>query len=253
MVHKTNSILLFIVFLGILAGCSRYASPLKVEPASANSPACYIVYDAGSSGTRLSIYQKIGMNWLEHDGPKVSALADPVREIRGKSKQDIEPVANEIITALDAVKQDGPIDKKGKPKWQAFDWSTQCQLVSVGIYATAGMRIAEQQNPSASLELWKIVKQKLVEKLGSCRPIEGGRSKTGRASPDLAPAGDTDSGRRRPRTRRGRHIKMDSIRDEFPTAISGEPGRNRPEVDSGGRRATLRHPASRIKRSKQRS
>ncbi|MFI5391458.1 MAG: nucleoside phosphatase, partial [Bacteriovoracales bacterium] len=47
---------------------------------------CRIIFDAGSSGTRLYIYEKgSGENaWIEHEGPKVEAIADPVREIRGK-------------------------------------------------------------------------------------------------------------------------------------------------------------------------
>ena len=42
---------------------------------------CHIMYDAGSSGTRLYIYEQQDSIWVPHEGPKVGALADPVREI----------------------------------------------------------------------------------------------------------------------------------------------------------------------------
>lgn len=136
------------------------------EPsASEDCPSCYIMYDAGSSGTRLYIYEKKGTDWIEHEGPKVSALADPVREIRGKTRKDIETVTTEVVSALDAIKQDGPV-KEGKPKWKAFDWTGQCNVVAANIFATAGMRIAEQENRGASAELWKTLEHKLIEKVG---------------------------------------------------------------------------------------
>lgn len=92
----------------------------SVAMADAPPPACYILYDAGSSGTRLYVYEQQGKNWLEHEGPKVTALADPVREFRGKKWQDADAVLNEVVAALDSIKQDGPV-KNNKPAWKAFD------------------------------------------------------------------------------------------------------------------------------------
>jgi hypothetical protein len=145
-------------------------SALAAEPiqpvAASKPPVCQIVFDAGSSGTRLYVYEKQGKNWLEHAGPKVSALADPVREIRGKTHGDIDAVTSEVVTALDSIKTAGPVDQKGKAAWSAFDWSKQCQVTATMVLATAGMRVAEQENREKSIELWSNLKQKLQAKLG---------------------------------------------------------------------------------------
>ncbi len=60
--------------------CGALFSPMAWSASS-----CNIIFDAGSSGTRLYIFEQQGEQWLSHAGPKVSALADPVREIRGKT------------------------------------------------------------------------------------------------------------------------------------------------------------------------
>jgi len=126
---------------------------------------CHIVYDAGSSGTRLYIYQYVANQWIEHAGVKVSALADPVSGHRGKTFGDILPVIDEVIGALDSILKDGPM-KNGKAKWQAFDWEVHCNLASAQVLATAGMRIAEYENHSASEMLWHDLAQKLQERVG---------------------------------------------------------------------------------------
>lgn len=135
-----------------------------------NSTVCHAIYDAGSSGTRLYLYQQTaamqqGGQWLSHEGPKVAALADPVREIRGKTWADVGSVTDEVVQALEDLRQDGPL-KKGKPEWQGFDWQAECQLQSVRVLATAGMRIAEQENRQRSAELWQMLKQKLQQTVG---------------------------------------------------------------------------------------
>ncbi len=157
-------LLVCVLFLGTIA----FTPPLS---AAGGASPCYIMYDAGSSGTRLYIYENRGDEWLEHAGPKVSALADPVREINGKDTWDIEAVTTEVVSALDGIKQDGPM-KEGKPKWKAFDWSRQCNLVSADVYATAGMRIAEQENRDSSEALWKSLKKKLKKKVGETASVD---------------------------------------------------------------------------------
>ena len=69
-----------------------------------NTNACYIMYDAGSSGTRLYVYEQAGSQLIEHEGPKVAALADPVRSFRGKTPADIGAVTDEVVGALDLIK-----------------------------------------------------------------------------------------------------------------------------------------------------
>jgi len=124
------------------------------------------MYDAGSSGTRLYIYEKTaGTNaWIEHEGPKVEALADPVREIRGKKWSDMNEVVQTIPKALDLIKTTGN-------KWKAFDWEKNCNIVSAVVLATAGMRMAEQQQPEKSRILWNNVKLALSQKVGDKIPV----------------------------------------------------------------------------------
>ena len=129
-----------------------------------NRSKCYVIYDAGSSGTRLYIYQ--GIDLTEHEGPKVAALARPILGENDKSWQDAANVTTEIVSALDAMMEDGPLDE-GERKWDAFDWETQCNIVSASVYATAGMRLAEQKNRQKSEELWGMLKRKLRAKVGT--------------------------------------------------------------------------------------
>ncbi|MFZ2727290.1 MAG: hypothetical protein WAX77_13635 [Methylococcaceae bacterium] len=161
-----NKIILPLVFCVASSYAQADTAPVA-SPTAATLPVCQIVFDAGSSGTRLYIYQKQDNNWLEHPGPKVGALADPVREIRDKKHSDIDVVTTEVVSSLEAIKQDGSVNKKGNKEWPAFDWQAQCQVVSSMVYATAGMRIAEQENPAKSVELWRNLKQKLQAKVGA--------------------------------------------------------------------------------------
>jgi len=140
-------------------------SAVTSVPAAAVSD-CHAVFDAGSSGTRLYLYQENGGQWLTHEGPKVGALADPVREIRGKRWNDANAVTDEVVTALAALRQDGPADDDGKLEWSGFDWQQHCALRSVSVYATAGMRIAEQENRQRSAALWQMLNHKLVAEVG---------------------------------------------------------------------------------------
>lgn len=141
------------------------SSALSIAPAW-GADDCHAIYDAGSSGTRLYIYQQQNGQWISHEGPKVSALADPVREIRGKTWQDAPAVTTEVVEALDAIRTDGPM-KDGKPAWQAFDWQQQCELRSARVLATAGMRIAEQENRPRAEQLWMMLAKKLRAEVGN--------------------------------------------------------------------------------------
>jgi hypothetical protein len=156
------------IFLLLFTQCITLAAePVKTEANAEKRPSCYILFDAGSSGTRLYVYEKQSTGWFEHVGPKVGALADPVREFRGKKHSDIDAVTSEVVATLDDMKEEGPFDeKKGKNKWKAFDWSKQCHILGAMVYGTAGMRIAEQKNREKSSELLTVLKQKLQEKVG---------------------------------------------------------------------------------------
>ena len=164
--------LVILIFMGLSVNACMTTKPMSIAPLNKdNISRCHIIYDAGSSGTRLYIYQHKKDEWIEHQGAKVAALADPIRANRGKSFKDLNAVIDEVITALDSIRQDGALDQHGKAKWQAFDWQTDCQLASVQVLATAGMRLAEYENRKNSHLLWQTLKQKLQEKLGTTVPI----------------------------------------------------------------------------------
>jgi hypothetical protein len=140
--------LLSITALALLLGaCAAQLEP--VQTGDALSP-CHVVYDASSSRTRLYIYEQTATGWVEHVGPGTGALADPVREIRGKTISDAGAVTDEIVAALDDIRRDGPLNRNGKPDWPAFDWKKLCRIDTAAVYATAGMRLAEQSDADAS-------------------------------------------------------------------------------------------------------
>ncbi len=163
----------------LLLALSGLSTPVEARP---KLPDCQIVYDAGSSGTRLYVYEQQGSSWKEHVGPKVSALADPVREFRGRHWSDRDVVNAEVIQALDQMRQDGPVDDKGQPAWTAFDWRDACRITSARVLATAGMRLAEQQQRERSQALWSDLSQRLqqalTQQLGYRVPVEA-RTLTG--------------------------------------------------------------------------
>ena len=103
---------------------------------------------------------------MKHRGPKTAALADPVRRIRGKTMSDAGFVIGDIVTALENMRRDGPPDTDGKPKWPAFDWRIRCDIETVAVYATAGMRLAEQQDAVASDVLWGMLNERLAAAVG---------------------------------------------------------------------------------------
>lgn len=142
----------------VLIACTPATKPNREQAEIAD---CQIIYDAGSKGTRLYVYEKTPIGWKEHSGPRLGALADPARGIRGKTMADAEQVVNDIVSALEDIRHDGPLNKKSKTQWQAFDWTKRCDVRSVMVFATAGMRLAEQQSPRDSEKLWNLLNQKL--------------------------------------------------------------------------------------------
>jgi len=147
----------------LTAACtSRMERPQPSQDASA----CYIIYDAGSSKTRLFIYEETAKGWLKHKGPETDALSDPIRRNRGKSMSGTNTVIADVLTALDDIRREGPPDKTGKPQWPAFDWKSQCNIQAVAVYATAGMRVAEIQDAQNSALLWKKLNKRLSNELG---------------------------------------------------------------------------------------
>ncbi len=147
----------------LLAACVTNIDP---GPSEIDVSTCQIIYDAGSKRTRLYIYEQTAAGWLRHRGPRTGALADPVRLIRGKTMSDADEVVDDIVTALENIRHDGPLDKQGSAQWPAFDWKERCRVDAVSVYATAGMRIAEQLDAVASEALWEKLNNRLSEAVG---------------------------------------------------------------------------------------
>jgi len=151
-----------IVLCLVLSACSVTSEQGGPAPVAA----CQVIYDAGSGGTRLHIYQQTTAGWVKNSGPRLPALADPVRGNRNKTMADSDVLTDSIVAALVDIRSDGPLNKNGDPNWMAFDWQTQCRFDSVAVYATAGMRLAEKSNPVDSEHLWEMLNQKLSNALG---------------------------------------------------------------------------------------
>lgn len=139
--------------------------PERVQP-DPEASSCYVIYDAGSSATRLFIYQETGTGWLKHKGPQTGALSDPIRRTRGKSMSDANNTISDLLIGLDTIRRIGPPDKNGEPQWTAFDWQRHCSSIAAAVYATAGMRLAEKQDARNSELLWTKLNERLSEKLG---------------------------------------------------------------------------------------
>lgn len=155
---------LSLIFLLLLtASCT---TPVKHESVAHDVPACHIIYDAGSKRTRLYVYEQSVTGWVKHPGPKTAALADPARGVRGKTMADAGDVVDDIVAAVENIRFDGPLNKKGVPKWSAFDWQKKCQVDAVSVYATAGMRLAEQRNPHGTEQLWEMLNERLSATVG---------------------------------------------------------------------------------------
>jgi len=154
--------LLFVLILSLVA-CTSHIEQSRV---TGELSSCHIIYDAGSSRTRLYVYQQTAAGWVKHQGPKTGALADPIREIRGKTMSDAGSVVGGIVIALEDIRREGPPDKQGLPQWPAFDWQNHCNIETVAVYATAGMRLAEQQDAAASDLLWKMLNERLTAAVG---------------------------------------------------------------------------------------
>lgn len=153
---------LLVVTMAVVSGCTSFTSASRTSP---GAPDCYVMYDAGSSGSRLYIYERAATGWTAHRGPKTPALADPARGNRGKTMADAGETVDAMVAALDDMRVDGPPNRKGTPLWTAFDWRRQCHVVAAYVYGTAGMRIAERQNNEAAALMWDKVRTALAERL----------------------------------------------------------------------------------------
>jgi len=129
-------------------------------------PACYVIYDVGSSRSRLFVYERTATGWSMHRGPGTAALADPIRGNRGKTMADADRTVDALVAALDDIRHDGPPDRNGVPRWHAFDWQRRCDIEAAYVYGTAGMRIAERQAAVASSLVWNEVRERLAGVLG---------------------------------------------------------------------------------------
>jgi hypothetical protein len=160
--HNNGLCLSLMLWLVITTACTTTVE--RVQPDS-DATSCHIIYDAGSSATRLFVYQETATGWSKHKGPETDALADPVRRNRGKSMSDANTVIGGMLIALDNMRRDGPSDKNGELEWAAFNWQKHCNIESAAVYATAGMRLAEKQDARNSALLWKKLNSRLSEKL----------------------------------------------------------------------------------------
>jgi hypothetical protein len=163
MINRQSLFLLPVVSVLMLGACKTRVETMQ---AVGETSPCHIIYDAGSSETRLFIYQEIATGWVRHRGPRSGALADPVRGLRGKTMLDAPAVVDEMVAALFNIRRDGPANPSGQPEWPAFDWQKYCRVEVASVYATAGMRLAEQQDTEASELIWKMLNNKLSGALG---------------------------------------------------------------------------------------
>ncbi len=168
MKNKKNMIkcgVYFSLLLALVLNVACTTPAARIQPAD-DAAACYIIYDAGSSATRLFIYEQSATGWIKHTGPETDALSDPVRRNRGKSMSDANTVIADALISLDDIRRDGPPDKSGELLWTAFEWQKRCRIDGAAVYASAGMRLAEQQDARNSALLWRKLNKRLAKNLG---------------------------------------------------------------------------------------
>lgn len=161
---------LFFLLLITLCNCSKKT---LVEQTNDTRNPCYMVFDAGSSGTRMYVYEQVE-DWLsEHKGPKIkiAALADPILEENGKNWDDVEEVIGAVTSGLDLITRPDPEAGTDKARWEPFDWNERCDLKLVGVFGTAGMRLAEQKNLNKAEKLWDMLATKLRTRVGGEVPL----------------------------------------------------------------------------------
>lgn len=159
--HEFLRAVLLSMAVMLLAACSSE----QTRDPSTDRQSCHVIFDAGSSGTRLYIYRQSAAGWERHDGPRTGALSDPVRANRGKDMDDAERVTTSIVSSLERMPEQGPLNKRGDPKWLAFDWRSLCRVETASVYATAGMRLAERTNPEEAEAIFDMLNRKLADAL----------------------------------------------------------------------------------------
>lgn len=122
----------------VVSGCAQSGPPISAKQPL---PECQIIYDAGSGGTDIFVYVAGELKHEKENGP---ALAED-----GKVNSS-DTLEDDIVGFV--YKIDG------------FSWKRDCSKVGfVKLYATAGMRRAEQDDPNASQDLWKNLIKKLQQ------------------------------------------------------------------------------------------
>jgi len=160
------SISISISILAGSGGCERSQGPDLEDPKGARTeslarPECRVVFDAGSSETRMHLYvREEGGGWVSRAERQGLAMADPVLERGGKTWTDAEAVVDELGGMFADV---------------AADWSGRCTLRSISVLATGGMRLAAQHSAPRSAQLHRRVCAALREEATQTRAAQPSR------------------------------------------------------------------------------
>lgn len=123
---------------------------------------CDIYIDAGSTGSRLFLFERneYGPNVpaILHAGPEVRymGISDPITETNGRTMGDLKKIISSIVSL--------PQDLlSGGSNFKAFNWMANCNVQKVKVWATAGMRLAEQISTENAKTLWTGLKSAMEE------------------------------------------------------------------------------------------
>ena len=106
---------------------------------------CHVVYDAGTTETRVYVYYKKGGEWVEEKGPTTE------KRLAGGVTDDT--IVDAVVNLLD--------------DFESFNWKDECRdVVSIQMLATAGMRQEEKKDSAAVATLWEKLHTGLHKKYG---------------------------------------------------------------------------------------